>query len=82
MTTAEFEEAVGLTLFGVGTAFAALVILMAIVVLTGWSLRRQWVQRRLLGPAAAAARDKALAASIGVGVAMAQTQQTEEEPSE
>ena len=82
MTTAEFEEAIGLTLFSVGTAFAALVILMAIVVLTGWSLRRQWVQRRLLGPAAAEARDKALAASIGVGVAMAQTQQTEEEPSE
>ena len=82
MTTAEFEEAIGLTLFGVGTAFAALVILMAIVVLTGWSLRRQWVQRRLLGPAAEAARDKALAASIGVGVALAQTQQSDEEPSE
>ena len=57
MTTAEFEEALGLTLFGVGTAFAALVILMVIVVLTGWSLRWQWLQRRLLGSAAAEARD-------------------------
>ena len=82
MTTAEFEEALGLTLFGVGTAFAALVILMVIVVLTGWSLRWQWLQRRLLGSAAAEARDKALAASIGVGVALAQTQQAEDDPSE
>ena len=82
MTPAEFEEAIGLTLFGVGTAFAALVILMVIVVLTGWSLRWQWLQRRLLGPAAAEARDKALAASIGVGVALAQTQQTEDDPTE
>ena len=82
MTPAEFEEAIGLTLFGVGTAFAALVILMVIVVLTGWSLRWQWLQRRLLDPAAAEARDKALAASIGVGVALAQTQQTEDDPSE
>ncbi len=82
MTTAEFEEAVGLTLFGVGTAFAALVILMAIVVLTGWSLRRQWVRRRLLGPAAVETRDKALAASIAVGVALAETRQTEDDPSQ
>ncbi len=82
MTTAEFEEAIGLTLFGAGTAFAALVILMAIVVLTGWSLRWQWLQRRLMGSAAAEARDKALAASIAVGVALAQTNQTEDDPSE
>ena len=82
MTTAEFEEALGLTLFGVGTAFAALVILMVIVVLTGWALRQQWLQRRLLGPAAVEARDKAMAASIAVGVALAQTQQTENDPSE
>ena len=82
MTNAEFEEAIGLTLFGAGTAFAALVILMVIVVLTGWSLRWQWLQRQLMGSAAAEARDKALAASIAVVVALAQTNQTEDDPSD
>ena len=74
MSSAQFQEALTLTLGGIGTAFVVLLLLMALIVGMKRVIQTQFVQRRTGAIAAVEAsedrRNKALAAAIAVSVAL------------
>ncbi|MFQ5828789.1 MAG: OadG family transporter subunit [Candidatus Methylomirabilia bacterium] len=80
MTSAEFKEALELTLGGMGTAFLLLAILIALILGMKWISSTRVVQRRTGALAAArksaASRERALAAAIAVSAALAEGEVT------
>ncbi len=76
MTSAQLQEALTLTVGGMGTAFATLVLLVMLVLGMKWVLGTRLVQGRTGATdaveASAARRKKALAAAIAVSVALAE----------
>ncbi len=75
VTTPQFQEALGLTVVGLGTAFLVLILLMAVVL----GMKRVFAMRFVQGRAGAIAdaeaadarRGKALAGAVAVSVALA-----------
>ena len=65
------DEGVRLTMVGMGTAFALLLVLTLVVTLMGVAFR--WVAGRGVARADPAARDRAVAAAVAVGVMRARS---------
>ena len=80
MSNAQLEEALGLTVAGVGTTFLVLVFLMVLILALKWVFGMPFVQRRTgalaAAESAAARRNKALAAAIAVSAALAEDEAT------
>ena len=76
MTSDQWEEALEVTVAGIGTTFVILIVLMLLVLAMKWVFATPFVQRKTGAMAAAeeaaAQRDRALAAAIAVGTAMAE----------
>ncbi len=75
MTSAQLEEALGLTLMGVGAAFLVMVLLMVLILGTAWVFGTPFIQRRTgafaAKEASSARRNVAMAAAIAVSAALA-----------
>ena len=65
------DEGVRLTMVGMGTAFALLLVLTLVVTLMGVAFR--WVAGRGVAREDPAARDRAVAAAVAVGVMRARS---------
>ena len=76
MSSAELEEALELTIAGVGTTFLILALLMLLILTMKWVSGIRFVQRRTgalaAAEAAGARRNRALAAAIAVSAALAE----------
>ena len=76
MTNAELEEALSLTMGGIGTAFATLILLALLVLAIKWVFGLQSIQRLTGALAAEEAqaiqRNKTKAAAIAVSAALAE----------
>ena len=68
---AVIDEGVRLTVVGMGTAFALLLVLTLVVTLMGAVFR--WAANRGVVPEDPAARDRAVAAAVAVGVMRARS---------
>ena len=72
----QWEEALEVTVAGVGTTFAILIVLMLLILAMKWAFATRFVQRKTGTLAAAkesaAQRDRALAAAIAVSAALAE----------
>ena len=84
VSSAELEEALEVTLAGVGTTFLILVLLMLLILTMKWVSGIPFVQRRTGALAAAEAagvrRNRALAAAIAVSAALAEDETTSHQP--
>ena len=80
MSSAELEEALELTVAGVGTTFLILALLMLLILTMKWVSGIPFVQRRTgaldAAEAAGARRNRALAAAIAVTAALAEDEAT------
>ena len=80
MTSDQVEEALELTIAGVGTTFVILAVLMLLILAMKWVFGLSFVQRRTgaLASAEAAAeqRNRALAVAIAVSTALAEDEAT------
>jgi Na+-transporting methylmalonyl-CoA/oxaloacetate decarboxylase gamma subunit len=74
VSSAELEEALELTIAGVGTTFLILALLMLLILTMKWVSGIRFVQRRTgalaAAEAAGARRNRALAAAIAVSAAL------------
>ena len=68
---AVIDEGIRLTMVGMGTAFALLLVLTLIVTLMGATFR--WAAQRGVVPEDPEARDRAVAAAVAVGVMRARS---------
>ena len=80
MTATQLEEALELTVGGIGIAIAVMVLLIGVVVALKWVFETRFVQRRTgvlaAVEAASARRRRALAAAVAVRVALAMGEAT------
>jgi len=84
VSSVELEEALELTVAGVGTTFLILVLLMMLILAMKWVSGIPFVQRRTgalaAAEAAGARRNRALAAAIAVSAALAEDEATSHLP--
>ena len=80
MSSTELEEALEVTIAGVGTTFLILVLLMLLILTMKWVFGMPFVRRRTgalaAAEAAGARRNRALAAAIAVSAALAEDEAT------